>query len=79
MTTDNGPCVIVTFHTTAEAMATEKICRKNEIEGRLISVPRNLSADCGIAWKGPKKTRKRLEEALETNRIEFDGVYEMVF
>ncbi|MFR4234884.1 MAG: DUF3343 domain-containing protein [Roseburia faecis] len=32
-------------------MAMEKYCGENHINGRLIPVPRQLSADCGLAWR----------------------------
>lgn len=70
-------CVVVTFHTTAEAMATEKECKKRELDGRLITVPRVLTADCGIAWCGPVSTRYEVESALNENGIEYEGIHEL--
>ena len=37
--------LVVTFHTTADAMAMEKACRQRDVPGRLIPVPRSISAD----------------------------------
>ena len=34
--------MIITFHTTTEAMATEKICNEKGIKGRLIPIPREI-------------------------------------
>lgn len=42
---------IITFHTTTEAMAMEKYCATHAIAGRLIPLPREISAGCGLAWK----------------------------
>ena len=42
--------LIITFHTTADAMAMEKCCKKRAVPGRLIPVPRTISAGCGLAW-----------------------------
>lgn len=42
---------LITFRTTAEAMAMEKFCGTNNIPGRLIPVPREISAGCGLAWR----------------------------
>jgi len=75
---EKRPCVVVTFHTTAEAMATEQVCRKNNIAGKLISAPRALSADCGIAWCSAAGTRADIERALGEARIEVAGVHELV-
>ncbi len=68
---------VITFHTTAEAMATEKACKERGIEGRLFPTPRSLTADCGIAWCGPADTRNTLEEMLSAEKIEYDGIHEL--
>ena len=44
--------LLITFHTTAGAMALEKRCRAAGLAGRLIPVPREITADCGLAWRG---------------------------
>ena len=69
--------VIVTFHTTAEAMATERLCLAEGLKGRLIPAPRALSADCGIAWSAPAESRSALERALTNAGIETAGITEM--
>ncbi len=47
--------LIITFHNTEEAMEMEEFCRQRQIEGRLIPVPRSISAGCGLAWcAGPQ-------------------------
>ena len=38
--------LIVTFKTTTGAMAMEKACKGENIAGRLIPVPRQISAGC---------------------------------
>ena len=45
------PYQILTFHTTSAAMAMELYCKEHGIPGRLIPVPRELSAGCGLAWR----------------------------
>ena len=67
-------CVVFTFHTTAAAMAMEKVCQQQELPGRLIPAPRSITADCGIAWCAPLAERSRLETA--PGLPEFAGVYE---
>ena len=42
---------VLTFHTTDAAMEMEAFCKQNGIAGRLMPVPRRLSAGCGIAWR----------------------------
>lgn len=65
--------IVITFHTTAEAMATEQLCRQKNLPGRLIPVPRALSADCGIAWSAPGELEEPLRLAVEEAGIETAG------
>ena len=45
--------LIVAFHTTHDAMAFEDHCRARGAGGRLIPLPREISAGCGLAWSAP--------------------------
>ena len=73
------PKVIFTFRTTADAMETERICRDQGAAGRLIPVPRALSAGCGMAWCAPVEARSSLETLFAGNGIEWEDVAEMMF
>ena len=42
---------ILTFHTTTAAMAMEDYCHEQKIPGRLIPLPQEISAGCGLAWR----------------------------
>ena len=53
---------VVTFETTTQAIAMERECKKNKFTGRLIPVPREISASCGLAWKCGEQNE---EESLE--------------
>lgn len=68
---------VVTFHTTADAMAMEKLCKKHGIAGKLISAPRTISADCGIAWRSELSEAEQIKAALEGAGLEFQGMYEL--
>lgn len=67
---------IVTFHTTADAMAMEKGCKSLEVQGRLIPVPRQMSAGCGIAWASPTEESKRIPDVLRELNIEAEDMAE---
>lgn len=68
--------LVVTFHTTAEAMALEKKCREDQIPGRLIPVPRQISAGCGLAWAAPASDGALVQEYLEQQKISFEAIGE---
>lgn len=69
---------LITFPTTASAMAMEKACKSRQIPGRLIPVPREISAGCGIAWSAPPEARTIIEELLERQQLEVEGTYELI-
>ena len=68
--------LVITFHTTAAAIAMEKICRAKGLPGRLIPVPRELTADCGMAWRAGTEDRAALAALAEREALEVDGFYE---
>lgn len=45
------PYMVLTFSTTTAAMAMEKKCIEKQMPGRLIPVPREITAGCGLAWR----------------------------
>lgn len=63
---------VVTFHTTTEAMAMEKACLEGQVSGRLIPVPRQISAGCGLAWSAEVSWRKQVEDCIHSNDLKFD-------
>lgn len=42
---------ILTFSTTTAAISMEEQCKEAGIPGRLIPVPRQITAGCGLAWR----------------------------
>ena len=62
-------CLVVTFDATAAAMAAEKYCLEKGVPGRLIPVPREITAGCGLAWKAAPGDQAVLTAALEENGI----------
>lgn len=62
------PYQILTFHTTSAAMAMELYCKEHGISGRLIPVPRELSAGCGLSWRiEPEEYARYKDDLLDTN------------
>ena len=70
--------LVITFHTTAAAMAMEKLCKVEHIPGRLIPVPRELTADCGMAWCAPVEAAARLRTLAEDSSLEYEGWQELL-
>lgn len=62
--------LIVTFHTTADAMAMEKACKDSGAPGRLIPVPRAISAGCGLSWCAALEDREEIRSVMKAAGIE---------
>lgn len=61
---EKKPALIVTFPTTAAAMEAESYCLANRLPGRVIPVPREITAGCGLAWRAPPEAEETLARAL---------------
>lgn len=72
------PRVVITFHTTTEAMTMEAYCKKHNLPGRLIPVPAQIRAGCGLAWMAPVTERALLEAELNEDRVAWEGIAEVM-
>ena len=70
--------LVITFHTTTAAMAMENACMDAGLPGRLIPVPREITAGCGMAWKAAPEFKKALEAFAEQRGIVTAGWYELM-
>ena len=73
-----GLRLVLTFYTTADAIAVERLCKQKQIPGRLIPVPRELTSDCGMAWSMPPEARPLLDEALAAHPVEIASEAELM-
>ena len=69
--------LVVTFHTTADAMAMEKACKEKGTPGRIIPVPREISAGCGLAWCAEITDKEEILEAMKQSGIEQEEIHEV--
>ena len=58
------PTLVITFKTTTQAMAVEKYCLEHNLPGRIIPVPREITAGCGLSWKAEPADQEALTAAL---------------
>lgn len=69
---------IITFHTTTQAMLFEQAAKTAGFQGRIIPVPREITAGCGLSWKDNVKVREELEQLLTDQKLSFDHIYELI-
>lgn len=68
---------ILTFYSANGAMAVEKFCKTKGLPGRLLPVPREISASCGLAWAVPAEEKDRLSEIMKNFPEEIEGAYQV--
>ena len=66
------PYIVLSFRATVDAMAWEKHCLAEHIPGRLIPLPRELSAGCGLAWRMLPEDWQQWQSKLDRNA--FDAI-----
>lgn len=69
------PSLVVAFPTTAAAMSCEELCRAQGLPGRMIPVPGEVSAGCGLAWKAGVDDREALEGAFAAAGVPVEGFH----
>ena len=66
---------VVTFNTTTGAMAMEEACRSKNVPGRLIPVPRSITAGCGMCWAAPPTAKAQVEQVVIGEKLDINGFY----
>ena len=75
MTRQKKPALVITFHATSQAMAAEELFRRAGLPGRVIPVPSQIAAGCGLAWKALPQERDALCTALDTAAVGHSGCF----
>lgn len=66
--------LIVTFPSTAAAMAMERRAKELGTPGRLIPTPTVITATCGLAWMAPKEAEPAVKEMLTKNLLQYEFI-----
>jgi hypothetical protein len=61
--------LIVLFESTRAAIAAERACRRSRISCQAIPVPREITAECGIALQIDEGDRTALEKVLAAEEV----------
>ena len=67
--------LVITFSTTTAAMAMEKRAQEMEIFGRLIPLPSEISAGCGLSWKTKPEEKEKMLVFLEEEKLKWEALY----
>ena len=69
--------LVTTFSTTTAAMAMEKREKEMGIFGRLIPLPSEISAGCGLSWKTKPEEKEKMLVFLEEEKLKWEAMYEL--
>ena len=72
------PKVVVTFGSTSDAMAMEAAARAHGLPGRVIPVPSEIDAGCGLSWCAEVEDRAELIAGIEHFGLAYEGVFEVM-
>lgn len=64
------PCCVATFHSTHDAIHAERACTERGVSGRLIPLPVQINADCGLAWRMEPSERPMFERLMQDEGID---------
>lgn len=70
--------MVLSFHSTTEAMSFEKQCLNHNIPGRLIPVPREITAGCGLAWRMMAEDYPLCQGKIQELELKFQELVELM-
>lgn len=71
--------LVITFPSTTQAMLMEAKCKEFNTPGRIIPVPGEISAGCGLAWSVEPSCREEVERLIREQDIKMEGMNEILF
>ena len=69
---------IITFHTTVEAIAFERYCMEHSVPGRLIPLPGEISAGCGMCWMVPLDLADGPDRLAKEGKLKTEAIYLLI-
>ncbi len=64
----------VSFDETEDALRAESLLGERGIGGRLVPTPPEVTASCGLAWRGEIGDEEAVMDALLSERVSYSGV-----
>ena len=70
---EKRPTLFISFPTTTAAMEAESRFRAAALPGRIVPVPREITAGCGLAWMSAPEEEEHLLSFLKENRLLYEA------
>ena len=71
---DSANYSVILFYSTNYAIKSKTIFEKNNLDHKMIPVPRHLSSDCGSTIRIKSNDESSAKELLEQNNVEYDRI-----
>lgn len=69
--------IVITFDTTTDAMMMESFAKENKLAGKVIPLPNEISAGCGLAFKIETEDLEKVTKTLEENGISYEKIHKL--
>lgn len=68
---------VFSFAKTSDAMKMDKINNENKLPGKMIPVPREISAGCGIAYSIDTSFKEKAISLANENNVNIENIHEI--
>ncbi len=73
------PTLFFSFPTTEAALEAERICKAEGIPGRLVPIPGEITAGCGLAWMSEPEQESAILAFFVAQKLDFEGCCILAF
>lgn len=70
--------IITTFYSTHLALKFENLLKENNLSVKIIPVPRQISASCGLAGRALSKDYETIINLIEETSFDIEEIYEKI-
>ena len=68
---------VVVVHSTSHAMRLSKHLKQQELEWKLVPVPRHISSDCGVCVRIRRADREAVQGTIDALKMDIQGIEEV--
>ena len=68
---------VITFSNTGDPMKMDIKAQAASVPGRIIPLPSEISAGCGLAWKAKLTQREEILDFMKQQDIRWEAIYEL--
>lgn len=70
--------IVITFENTHTAIKMEKYCKENNLPGRIIPLPGEISSGCGLCWCILPEEKELLCRHIHNGQLPYENMVEVL-